>query len=70
MSPTRVNITLRGSPQRVQSLSTKDVYTYVDCSDLPEPTDYEVPVRVDTPPGVQVEKIEPATVKVTMRMTP
>lgn len=68
ISPARVKVTLRGSPQRVQSLSTSDIYTYVDCSDLPELTEYEVPVRVDTPPGIQVEKIEPATVQVTMRM--
>jgi YbbR domain-containing protein len=70
ISPARVNVTLRGSPQRVQSLSAQDIYTYVDCSDLPESTEYEVPVRVDVPLGVQVEKVEPTTVQVTMRMMP
>lgn len=65
--PEKVSVTLRGSPQRIADLNARDVYTYIDCTDLTEPADYEVPVRADVPAGLQVEKIEPATVQVTVK---
>lgn len=65
--PDRVNVVLKGIPQRIEALSVRDIYTYIDCSELTEPTDYEVPVRVDLPAGVQVEKIEPSVVQVTVK---
>jgi YbbR domain-containing protein len=65
--PEKVAVTLRGIPQRVADLNARDVYTYIDCTELTEPTDYEVSVRVDLPPGLQVEKIEPAAVQVTVK---
>jgi hypothetical protein len=43
------------------------VYTYIDCTGLTEPADYEVSVRADLPTGLQVEKIEPAAVQVSVK---
>jgi YbbR domain-containing protein len=65
--PEKVAVTLRGSPLRIADLNARDVYTYIDCTELTEPADYEVSVRVDVPAGLQVEKIEPAAVQVTVR---
>lgn len=65
--PEKVTVTLRGSPQRVADLNARDVYTYIDCTELTEPADYEVSVRADVPSGLQVEKIEPAAVQVTVK---
>lgn len=65
--PEKVTVTLRGSPQRIADLNARDVYTYIDCTELTEPADYEVPVRADVPAGLQVDKIEPAAVQVTVR---
>jgi YbbR domain-containing protein len=65
--PEKVTVTLRGSPQRIADLNARDVYTYIDCTELTDPVDYEVPVRADVPAGLQVEKIEPAAVQVTVR---
>ena len=65
--PEKVDIVLRGSPQRIENLETRDVYAYVDCTELTEPAEYEVPVRVDVPTGVQVEKIEPPIVQVVVK---
>jgi YbbR domain-containing protein len=65
--PDKVAVTLRGSPQRIEELNPQDVYTYVDCTELTEPADYEVSVRADLPPGLQIEKIEPAAVQVTVK---
>ena len=65
--PERVDVVLKGSPQKVEQLDPRDVYTYVDCTDLTEPTGYEVPVRVDIPAGIQVDKIEPSVVQVTVK---
>jgi len=58
---------LRGSPQRIENLEIRDVYAYVDCTEMTEPAEYEVPVRVDVPTGVQVEKIEPPIVQVVVK---
>ena len=65
--PEKVTVTLRGSPQRVADLNERDVYTYIDCAELTEPADYQVSVRADVPAGLQVEKIEPAAVQVTVK---
>jgi YbbR domain-containing protein len=65
--PEKVAVTLRGSPQQIDELNEQDVYTYVDCTELTEPADYQVSVRADLPPGLQIEKIEPAAVQVTVR---
>jgi len=65
--PEKVTVTLRGSPQRIEELNARDVYTYIDCTELTEPADYEISVRADVPVGLQVEKIEPAAVQVTVK---
>ena len=65
--PEKVTVTLRGSPQQIAELNEHDVYTYIDCTELTEPANYEVSVRADVPAGLQVEKIEPAAVQVTVK---
>ncbi|MFA7257409.1 MAG: CdaR family protein [Kiritimatiellales bacterium] len=65
--PEKVAVTLRGSPQRIADLNARDIYTYIDCTELTEPANYDVPVRADAPAGLQVERIDPATVQVTVR---
>jgi len=65
--PEKVDVVLRGSPPRIEQLNASDVYVYVDCSELTESAEYEVPVRVDVPLGVQAEKIEPAVVQVVVK---
>jgi hypothetical protein len=65
--PEKVSVTLRGSPQRIDELNVRDVYTYIDCTELTEPAEYEVPVRADVPSGLQIEKIDPPAVHVTVK---
>lgn len=65
--PEKVTVTLRGSPQRIADLNARDVYTYIDCTELTEPADYQVLVRADVPAGLQVDKIEPSAVQVTVK---
>ncbi len=65
--PEKVDIVLRGSPRRIENLEAGDMYAYVDCTELIVPAEYEVPVRVDVPPGIQVEKIEPPIVQVVVK---
>lgn len=65
--PETVSVTVRGSPKQIDELNEQDVYTYVNCTELTEPADYEVPVRADLPAGLQIEKIEPAAVNVTVK---
>lgn len=65
--PERVAIMLKGSIQRIEKLDTRDVFVYVDCSALTEAMDYDVPVRVDAPAGIQVDQVVPSVVKVTVK---
>jgi len=65
--PERVDVVLKGTPQRIETLDLRDIYTYIDCTELTEPTEYKVPVRVDLPAGVHVEKMEPPVVNVTVK---
>jgi len=65
--PEKVDVILRGSPQRIENLDPADIYVYVDCTELTEPAEYEVPVRVDVPRGLQIEKIEPPIVQVVVK---
>ena len=65
--PDKVALTLRGSPRRMADLKLQEVYAYIDCSELTEAAQYEVPVRVDLPFGVQAEAIEPAVVQVVVK---
>ena len=65
--PETVSVTVRGGPQKVAEVTARDVYTYIDCTELAEPAEYEVPVRVDVPAGLQIETIDPATVQVTVK---
>ena len=65
--PEKVDIVFRGSPQRIENLETRAIYAYVDCTELTKPAEYEVPVRVDVPTGVHVEKIEPPIVQVVVQ---
>ena len=65
--PEKVTVTLRGNPQRIADLNERDVYTYIDCTELTGLVDYQISVRADVPSGLQVEKIEPAAVQVTVK---
>jgi YbbR domain-containing protein len=65
--PEKVSVTIRGSPQRIAALNERDVYAYIDCTELTVPADYQIAVRADVPDGLQVEKIEPPAVQVTVK---
>ncbi|MGE4489307.1 MAG: YbbR-like domain-containing protein [Kiritimatiellales bacterium] len=65
--PETVTVVLSGSPQQIEQLKEREVYPYVDCTEMTKPADYEVPVRVDLPPGLNVDSIEPATVRVNVK---
>jgi len=64
--PAKIRVVLKGSDQRMEPLKARDLYVYVDCSELTESAQYELPVRVDVPFGLQVERIEPAVVNITV----
>ena len=66
--PETVDVVLKGAPERLEGLSVYDAVGYVDCTELTEPADYEVPVRVDVPQGVQVEEIDPPVVQVVVKI--
>lgn len=65
--PERVDVILRGSAQRLENIDPREVVLYVDCSALTELAEYEMPVRVHVPPGVQVEGTEPSIVQVVIQ---
>ena len=64
--PEQVDVVLKGAPERIEAVGLQDLVTYVECTDLADLTEYEASVRVDLPPGVEVEQIEPSVVQVTV----
>lgn len=67
MEPERVRVVLSGSARRIQQMSDRDVFAYVDGAALTGPADYELAVRIQIPPGIRVDRIDPATVKVNVK---
>lgn len=67
VEPEQVAVILKGTPPQLEGVSLQDIYTYIDCSELTEPTEYDVPVRVHLPEGVQLDQIDPSTVKATVQ---
>lgn len=65
--PDTVSAVLRGSPDALDALEAEEIFVYVDCTDVTELTEYELPFRVDVPEGVQVEQTEPSVVQVTVK---
>lgn len=65
--PEKVDIILRGNSKRLENIEVRDVVAYVDCTALTNPAEYEVPIRIDVPLGVQVEKIEPPVAQVLIK---
>lgn len=64
--PDMVDITLKGQPELLKSLGPGAVRAYIDCSNMTEPGEYELPVRVDVPALVTVDLIDPKTIQVTL----
>jgi hypothetical protein len=64
VQPLAINITVSGQQQRIEQLRAADIFAYVGCYDLPESTGYDLPVVVDLPSGLQLEKTDPAVVHI------
>lgn len=65
--PERVRVVLRGSPDALEALEANELFVYVDCTDVTELTEYELPFRVDVPDGIEVEQTEPSVVQVMVK---
>jgi hypothetical protein len=66
VSPTRVSVVVQGLPRTVEALRGGDVDVYADLTGL-APGRYNLPVKYETPPGVTVLRVEPATLGVIVR---
>ncbi|MFA5687908.1 MAG: CdaR family protein [Kiritimatiellales bacterium] len=67
ISPETATIELSGRTANVDDLHRHDVYLYADCSELTAAGEYEMPVHAAVPAGFKTDRIEPATVKVTVK---
>jgi hypothetical protein len=66
-SPSRVDLSVLGSPQAVNRIESGDIRIFVDCLDISEPGTYEVAAGVHLPDGVEVSTaVNPPMVKVTL----
>jgi YbbR domain-containing protein len=59
---TSVNVTVRANRSVMQNITSSSIHTYIDLSGYKEGT-YELPVKVDVPPGSSVG-VKPPTVQV------
>ncbi len=67
LHPREAAVVLSGSSKQIEELKASEIYLYIDCTDLTESTDYEMPIRADIPPGLQVDKIDPPIVRVNVK---
>ncbi|MCK4563075.1 MAG: hypothetical protein KAU94_00215 [Verrucomicrobia bacterium] len=64
LQPKTISITVKGQQQRIEQFRTADLFAYVDCTGLNESTEYDLPVSVDLPDGLQLVRTDPAVVHV------
>ncbi len=67
ITPTRVNVVLKGRAELLDALETDAIQAFVDCSRIDADTRYDLPVTLHLPPRITAEAIEPPVVSVIMR---
>lgn len=65
--PGKVTLTLKGRTEALRLANRNMVRTYVDCTEIETPAQYNLPVRVSAPPGLAVAEIEPPLVQVNVK---
>ena len=66
ISPSFVDVTVRGTAERLAQLDRSQVLPYVDCRELSVGEMLEMPVRVSAPAGILVVAIDPAEATVSV----
>ncbi|MFH0954277.1 MAG: CdaR family protein [Verrucomicrobiota bacterium] len=66
LAPSQVKVLLKGRAELLKTVSREDVEAFVDCSALESGASYDLPVRVQTVPGLAVSGVEPPAVNVTV----
>lgn len=61
-----VNVILQGDPEQLSRIQKNSILAYVDCSSIEVEGEYELQIRVHTPPRASVKNVEPAAVTVTV----
>jgi len=70
-SPQIVDVSLLGSPQAVNRISTEDISVFVDCVGIEEAGVHDVPAAVHLPPGVNLSAaVQPPVIEVTVTGRP
>ncbi|MCR4790888.1 MAG: hypothetical protein K5839_07400 [Treponemataceae bacterium] len=59
-----VKISLAGNQNDIEAFNFTPHSVYLDCSDVMEDGEYELPVLLDLPANIKVEKIEPASLNI------
>jgi YbbR domain-containing protein len=66
MKPAVITVTLSGTPEKVDALDPKSIIAFVNCSNFKREKNriiYDLPVQLNVPAGISVDRIEPETVK-------
>src|SRR5690606_13659833 len=62
LTPSEVSVTVRGTAKDVGELAPEALSAWVDAAGLP-PGDHEVEVKLQPPPGIEVEQVSPNRVR-------
>lgn len=66
-SPETVDVSLRGSPQTVNSISNEEISIFVDCITITKPGSYKIPASIHIPTGINISAaISPPIINVTV----
>jgi len=70
VSPEKVSVTVQGPSEIINVLTDREIRTFIDLTSADVSQNFKHPVRVATPPGVTVMRIDPADVTVIVPSKP
>jgi len=66
LSPEKISLTVQGSRQEIEALETGSIKALIDLTGLTEEGVHQMEVKIVLPPNLQVLKVEPSKIEVTI----
>jgi len=64
VNPQKVSITVQGSSQMINVLTDREIHAFVDVTAADVSLNFNRPLRIATPPGITLMRVDPAEVTV------
>lgn len=70
VDPRKVSITVQGPSQMINVLTDREIHAFVDITSADTSQNFNRPLRIATPPGITLMRVEPADVTVVVPPRP